>query len=356
MYTEKHCVVESPARPRVTFVWNEVNAYMAACWCQLQNTCELSIVSYPTKRPYDNNVVAAVNNHTLLADSSFETLRSAVLAGKPDILVICGWGKRTYRKLARERELADARLVLVIDTPWRDTWSQRLGSLLLNRFCNQFLAVVIASDRGQIYSKRLGFNASQTMTGMYGIDYKSFRAGGEHRPNPWPKSFAYIGRYASEKGINELVDGYKLYREMLTDPWPLDCYGSGPLASLLRVPGIVDHGFVQPNDLPNKLAHAGAFVLPSRYEPWGAVIAEAAASGLPIITTSSCGASVDLVHHCFNGYVCASEGRSICDAFIWVHRNYGGLQSMGRSSQRFAEAYSAEAWASRWTELFYRIS
>jgi len=42
-----------------------------------------------------------------------------------------------------------------------------------------------------------------------------------------------------------------------------------------------DKGFVQPSDLPNIFAQAGVFILPSRYEPWGVVIGEALASGLP---------------------------------------------------------------------------
>src|SRR5260370_286081 len=50
-------------------------------------------------------------------------------------------------------------------------------------------------------------------------------------------------------------------------------------------------------------AFANCFVLPSVREPWGLVVNEAMAAGLPVIVSHRCGCAEDLVIHNRNGYV-----------------------------------------------------
>ena len=45
------------------------------------------------------------------------------------------------------------------------------------------------------------------------------------------------------------------------------------------------------------MAECGAFVLPSRKEPWGVVVQEAAAARMPVICSDSVGAGDHLVRH-----------------------------------------------------------
>ena len=54
-------------------------------------------------------------------------------------------------------------------------------------------------------------------------------------------------------------------------------------------------GFLQAESLSRYYAHAAAFVLPSLSEPWGLVVNEAAASGLPLLVSSRAGCAATLV-------------------------------------------------------------
>jgi glycosyltransferase involved in cell wall biosynthesis len=71
-----------------------------------------------------------------------------------------------------------------------------------------------------------------------------------------------------------------------------------------RTPGSVFFpGFRQIAELPRFYAHAGAFVHPAMEEPWGLVINEAMACGLPVLSSRNVGAAEELVDEGVNGWV-----------------------------------------------------
>ena len=62
-------------------------------------------------------------------------------------------------------------------------------------------------------------------------------------------------------------------------------------------------GFAQREDLARLYALGEGLVLPTYSDPWGLVVNEAMACGLPIIVSSVAGCSADLVEDGWNGYV-----------------------------------------------------
>jgi glycosyltransferase involved in cell wall biosynthesis len=62
-------------------------------------------------------------------------------------------------------------------------------------------------------------------------------------------------------------------------------------------------GFVNQSELPKYYGLADVFVLPSTYEPRGAVINEAMACGLPVIVTDRCGSVGDIVLEGENAFI-----------------------------------------------------
>ena len=67
-------------------------------------------------------------------------------------------------------------------------------------------------------------------------------------------------------------------------------------------PTVFFPGFRQIDELPRFYAHAGCFIHPALEEPWGLVINEAMASGLPILSSDNVGAAEELVDDGVNGW------------------------------------------------------
>ena len=85
--------------------------------------------------------------------------------------------------------------------------------------------------------------------------------------------------------------------------------GSGPLKNeileLLKLYEIDYHypGFIDQKELPKYYSNSKLFLFPTKNDPWGVVVNEAMASGLPVITCEEAGVANDLVKHDLNGYI-----------------------------------------------------
>jgi glycosyltransferase involved in cell wall biosynthesis len=199
----------------------------------------------------------------------------------------------------------------------------------------------------------MGVELDRIRGGYYGFDYDRFSPVADRRVSdakPWPRQFLFVGRYVPQKDLPTLMAAYAEYRAGVSDPWGLTCCGSGQHEPLLKnQPGVTDAGFTQPDQQAEIFANHGAFVLPSNFEPWGVVLAEAAASGLPLLCTTACGAAADLVRSSVNGIVIEpGDVAGLARAMRWIHDHEFALEAMGRRGQPLAKNFSAAVWAERW--------
>lgn len=347
---------------RVVFCWAEVTGYMAACWQALAQRPGIDLHILHTKKLFETTTLFDLDpllnglSHQEFSKDAPDLdgwLLDHVTGRRPDVVVMCGWIFWPYTRLMQAKELDHVTMVLGMDSPWRGTLRQRMAHLKLGAVANAADLVVIASERSAEYARRIGVPADRIRSGYYGFDYDRFSPVADQRPSQpgqWPRQFLFVGRYVGPKDLPTLIAAYSLYREGVSNPWGLTCCGSGELGSLLQgVPGVVDAGFVQPKDQPALFRDHGAFVLPSKFEPWGVVLAEAAASGLPLLCTTACGAGMDLVRPYFNGLVTPpGDVPRLARAMRWLHDHEDELPRMGRRGQALAEGFSADAWAARW--------
>jgi glycosyltransferase involved in cell wall biosynthesis len=136
------------------------------------------------------------------------------------------------------------------------------------------------------------------------------------------------------------------------DAWGLLLVGSGPeLAALerraLEMRGSVAvTGFRQLDRLFEVYAAASALILPSTSEPWGLVINEAMACGLPILASERAGATLDLVFPGVNGYVFDPESPTdMLAAIVRMSSDRVDRTAMGFASQCIIANYTLETWA-----------
>ena len=346
---------------RVVFCWAEASGYMAACWRALAARPGIDVhIIYPAQ------IFKGQHNrfHHELAGLSSEMfdahapdieswLVEAVVRQRPDVVVVCGWIYRPYLRVVRSPRLRHVGMVMGMDSPWRGSITQRLARLRLGPTIDRCDLVITAGERSATYARMLAVPESKIRTGYYGFDYARFGAIARSRQaGAWPRQFLFVGRYVPQKDLGTLAAGYARYRQLVDNPWGLTCCGEGREGERISdQPGITDIGFKSPAELPEVLRTHGAFVLASRFEPWGVVIAEAAASGLPLLCTTACGAGVDLLRPYYNGLTVAPQDvEGLARAMRWVHEHESELHQMGARSHQIAEAFSAESWAVRWQQ------
>jgi glycosyltransferase involved in cell wall biosynthesis len=168
-----------------------------------------------------------------------------------------------------------------------------------------------------------------------------------------PRYFLFVGRLVPEKGIFDLLNAYGALPRELRKEMGLVFVGDGAARSTLLQraavinPGCIQVvGFAQREHLPAYYALADVFVFPTHTDPWGLVVNEAMACGLPVISSDSAGCAADLVDSGWNGRVfSAGDVHQLASAMDELGRDPERRSIMGRRSRERVEQYSPEAWA-----------
>ncbi|NBV45157.1 MAG: glycosyltransferase [Planctomycetia bacterium] len=347
---------------KLVICWTNISGYMAACWRALaaRPGIDLEVIAWADEHAtsdtaFDAGLLSGIR-HRLLGPGERDDgplVERLVLERRPDAVLVCGWGFPAYRRLSAVPGLRDVPFIMSMDTPWQGSWRQVLSLPFKRRHVRRMTAVLTAGERASDHARRLGVAERRIHKGIYAYDERLFHAGLlDERcalPGGWPRRFLFVGRYVPSKGLDVLLDAYATYRQAVSHPWELTCCGRGSLqGQVASAPGVTDRGFVQPGDQPAVLREHGAFILPSRYEPWGVVVAEALGTGLPVICSSACGAAVELLHPWSNGLlVPTGDVAALAAALRYVHDHADELPAMGRRAAAVAPGYGAGVWARR---------
>lgn len=285
----------------VLWVWSAVSGYMAACWRALARTgrARFAVVAAPNNNAtaFDPEIMEGIG--WVRRPQGFldrvRLVRGLIESRMPSAVVLGGWADRAYLWALTGKAARDVAVILCMDTPWHGTARQQNARFAVRWALPRIDSVVVRGERAAQYARRLALGAP-VHTPLHGIELEPLeKAAAIRGGGTWPTAFLFLGRYVREKGLEVLLEAYASYRADVENPWPLLTCGKGPLEGLLAgTEGVKNLGFKQPNELPDILAKAGIFVLPSLIDHWGVALAEACGAGLPVIATSACGSTVDV--------------------------------------------------------------
>jgi len=136
------------------------------------------------------------------------------------------------------------------------------------------------------------------------VDHEQFRPSEREVPRSGPPRALFVGAY-DRKGLDIAIRALSLMAVRAE----LVAIGSGDrraLSALAASLGVGDRVHLEPprSHIADAFRGADVFVFPTRYEPFGMVIAEALASGVPVVTSARAGAA-ELIQDGESGFVLA---------------------------------------------------
>ncbi|WP_298832114.1 glycosyltransferase [uncultured Piscinibacter sp.] len=153
------------------------------------------------------------------------------------------------------------------------------------------------------------------------VDERRFLPGD---PAPRPFVLLSIAAQTHHKGIDTLLRAFARWNPPAGDV-ELRIGGAGPQAAahrqLARALGVDDRvrwlGALAPQDVPQHVVACHAFVLASRHETFGVVLAEALACGKPVLATR-CGGPESIVHDGNGRLVAVDDVPALAEALAWM--------------------------------------
>jgi len=161
-----------------------------------------------------------------------------------------------------------------------------------------------------------------------------------------------VGRLVAAKGVRPLLAGWEAVPAELRRSWTLLFVGDGPLAVEVaaaaerNAPGeILRIGSAPSAQLAPLYAGADLLVFPSLGDPWGLVVNEALACGLPVLCSSLAGCADDLIRDDENGWTCDPTDASSLVRALTRALTSGDREAFGDRGRDLAKRLSPEVMA-----------
>jgi glycosyltransferase involved in cell wall biosynthesis len=295
---------------KILYLYAEVMAYtMATLKALVEAGAEVHVVHWDDKKltPYRMPAYRQVYTYSY-SQHTLDSLMQLAATLQPDVTVVSGWQEQRYLKVARRLRQQGRVVVTAFDGQWQGGLKQYLaaGLGLMGFFSRYFSHAWVAGAYQFEYARRLGFHKNNIVFDLLSADLSLFQncyqSHLDVKQIRYPHRFLFVGRFEPIKGLDTLLAAWQTLRAAWGD-WELHLIGNGSLKErLMATPGIVVKDFMEPDQLVNELAESGCLILPSLGEPWGVVVHEFAAAGLPLIVSDVVGAATTFLVSGLNGY------------------------------------------------------
>ena len=234
--------------------------------------------------------------------------------------------------------------------------------VLKRRFIHACQGYVVPGTSASAYLQTFGVAAEKIFVAPNAVDVERFSdSAAKARQDPGLRQrqglphryLLYVGRFVRAKGVFDLLTAYATLPEEIRRDVGLALVGDGEeFGELLRrsreisCGAIVFPGFLQRDELPAVYALAEALVFPTHSDPWGLVVNEAMACGLPVIVSRVAGCVADLVREGENGYILAPrDPEALSQAMRQLLNAPELLRDMSHRSLEISSRFTPQAWA-----------
>jgi len=284
----------------------------------------------------------------------------------PELVIIGGYSYLAYWGALAWAKRNKRKAIVINESHYLDRPRSYLKESIKRLFVSNCDAALVDGARHRDYTVSLGLPPERTFikmgTGPVDVSWYQERVSSIRKQKVevckdlgFPtKNFLFVGRFSPEKNIMSLLRTFKILKKHEARDWGLILVGNGPLRE--EITGFISNsnlndvflpGFKQQEELVRYYAVSDVLVLPSISEPWGLVVSEAMASGLPVIVSTKCGCYPDIVHDGINGFSFdPMREDELQELMLRVVRGDFNLEEMGRASLDIIEACSPERAAS----------
>jgi glycosyltransferase involved in cell wall biosynthesis len=364
---------ESKRRPRVAFLTDVMTPYMVAALAELAKRVELEALfcSERGSRGLDwqfGNGIGfrhrVINGLTRAREDEVDIYLSprilaALVRARPDAVISGSFGVPTLYGLAYCRLRGVPLLVHsdgTSDSERRLGRAQRATRALLARSAS---AAVANSEPAAERFEEVGFPAGRVFRALHSTNLTELGAIADQRSYGGPGRLALLatGRLIPRKGLDHLFRALALAQQRAPGI-SLTLAGSGPeeqglraLAGKLGLEGVTFQGFVEQAALPAVYAAADAYVFPTLRDPFGIALLEAAAAGLPIVTSPRAGAAQDLLRDGESALFCEPQAvEQLAGALVQLAEDVALRERLGRAAHLAAAGRSPARTAAGYAE------
>ena len=334
----------------------------------------------------DETVPVYTYNYELLFDRYWEEIslseRTKALfrqaaAFKPDVINLTGyydpaqllllvWAKARGIRVIMQNESTEA-------DQQRGGLKEQVKQWIFNR-CDGFFCF---GSQAADYLFQFGVSPGQILLRKNAVDNKALltaykkalpdRRNEQQRLGLRPNNVVFVGRLIGIKNLPLLLTCFAEARKQSVheQEWGLILLGDGVererLAELISTLDLTDQVKLLPGrpwyQIPAILALSNVLVLPSHSEPWGLVVNEAMACGLPVIVSDRCGCAADLVQDDKTGFVFDPDVPDQLTVHLTQFMDGSApAEKMGVAAQQFIAQYSPEAVAQEMLNGFIKIA
>jgi len=258
-----------------------------------------------------------------------------------DVVIVGGWNQPAFWEALAVCRFRGVPVILWVESTRKDERSGR-HEPVKRQLLRGVDAFIVPGAASREYLEDLGVPHERITVAPNAVDPGIFGSANRTRVDG-PVRLIAVGRLAREKGIDTLL---KAARGL---PVEIVIAGTGPEEARLRRIAESNTTFVgniERDGLPELYANGDVLVMPSRSEPWGMALNEAALAGLPLVATTASGAGRELIEDGVNGFRVPPDDSAALRAVLQrLVDDAAFRKAAGVRSRELVSKLTPQAWA-----------